>query len=76
MKIILEGKEADRYLLAVKLYDLHIAFERFDKLNIDTMWCKGESLIDYYNMLTGCLQAYLEECAYLKEKERKEHPHA
>lgn len=72
MKIILEGKEADRYLLAVKLYDLHIVFERFDKLNTDTLWSKGESLIDYVNMVTNSLRVYLEECAYLKAKERKE----
>ena len=73
MKIVLEGKEADEYLAAVKLYDLDIALSRFDKLNTYTVWREGSLYIDHVNMLTDCLRAYLEECAYLKAKERKEH---
>lgn len=72
MKIILEGKEADRYHLAIKLYDLHIALSRWEGLSHITLMREGTSYTDYVNSLTHCLREYLDECARLNAEYRKE----
>lgn len=65
MKVILEGAEAEKYAVAVKLFDLARALELAEN------YC-GD--FDVNAALKNTLREFLEECKYINAK-RKEQPH-